>query len=174
MSEDYFNRRKRGEVLPTFRKELQINDSLKPEEKQRRLDIRTDILATILAAYPTTSTKKLAEEYGLKPSTINQLAAEHGIMKGGRTPFDTTSKAVEKLDDKGNVVATYESTNKAAIAEGLNYHSLKRRLQGKDDGILNGFHWRYKGGAKKTTRKRRSIFDDDPFDLSGWDENELY
>jgi hypothetical protein len=173
MGKDYF-KRKSVNALPTFRKELQVDDSMNQEEKQRRLDIRTDMLANILAAYPTTSAKKLAEEYGLTPCAIHNLASEHGVTKAGRKSHSTDGQAVEKLDDKGNVVATYESTNKAAIAEGVNYHSLQRRLQGKEGGYLNGFRWRYKGGIKKTTRKRPSIFDDDPFDLSGWDENELY
>ena len=80
-NKSYFERLQDGEVLPSFREDLKVDANMKPEEKQRRLDARTDILANILAAYPTTDTKKLAEEYGLKPSYISAVARQHGIRK---------------------------------------------------------------------------------------------
>lgn len=172
-NKSYFERLQDGEVLPSFREDLKVDANMKPEEKQRRLDARTDILANILAAYPTTDTKKLAEEYGLKPSYISAVARQHGIRKVN--PRSTASNAVEKLDLKGHIVASYESINKAAIAEGVNYHSIERRCKGIDKTPLNGFRYRFNASTKKRRRSNRlSFLEDDPFDLSGWEENELY
>lgn len=52
-------------LLPIFEDSLEINNQLPPDEKQRRIDKRTDILATILALYPFTPRKELAREFKL-------------------------------------------------------------------------------------------------------------
>ena len=169
MSKRNLDRLNNGEILPSFHKdELRINPNLDLKERQRRIDQRTDMMATVLAAYPTTPTKKLAKEYNVTESYIMSLASQYGITKAGRNKRET--KPVVKVDASGKVVASYASTNKAAIAEGINYHSLLRSIEaGKE---INGFKFRFKKSARP--KRKFNIFDDDPFDLSGLSDEELY
>ena len=101
-SKTYFDRLSNGEVLPAFHDDLRVNAYMKPEEKQRRLDKRTDIMATILAAYPTTSTSKLAKEFGVSVEYIRQLAQSHGVAKIGRSSGSKEGHQVEKVDAEKN------------------------------------------------------------------------
>lgn len=141
---DYFDKLRDGEVLPAFRSDLRTNAYMKQEEKQRRLDVRTDILATILAAYPTTSTKQLAKEYGLKPSFVSQLAENHGVHKVGYKGHRAAKNKIEKVDSEGDVVAVYDSTSQAAKAERVPYSSIRCRIEGRVKTTLNGFTYRLK------------------------------
>ena len=114
MGKRNYDRLNNGGYLPSFREDLKIKPGMDLKERQRRIDARTDMMATILAAYPTTSTKQLAKEY---------------------------------------------------------YHTLLRRI---DTGVeVHGFKFRFKKSIRPK-RKINSILDDDPFDLSGWSEEELY
>lgn len=154
-SKTYFDRLSNGEVLPAFHDDLRVNAYMKPEEKQRRLDKRTDIMATILAAYPTTSTTKLAKEFGVSVEYIRQLAQSHGVAKIGRSSGSKEGHQVEKVDAEGKVVAVYESVNKAAQAAGVPYNTIRRRVEGKNTEPLDGFFYRTKKRpAKKHSRPR--------------------
>ena len=151
-SKEYFKRLRSGEVLPSFRDDLRVNQYMKDEERQKRLDIRTDILANILAAYPITPTDKLAKEYGLTKGYISQLAMQHGVHKVGslkRTPHE-----VEKVDSEGKVVAVYESVNKAAKAEGVKYEPIRSRVEGRVTTPLNGYYFRTKVKTRQVTNSR--------------------
>lgn len=44
-------------------------------------DERMDCLATLLAAYPTANTYKLAKEFGLTRNYLMQLVAHYGVYK---------------------------------------------------------------------------------------------
>jgi hypothetical protein len=174
MQKSYLDRLE--ESLPRFRDDLRLDNNLSKEEYQRRIDERTDIMSKILAAYPNTNTKKLAAEYGVSVKYIEQIAVSHGVRKSRRDAGVTHAMKVEKVDGQGRVVATYDSVNKAAAAEGVNYHAIIRRANGTTAGPLNGYYWRTK--AARPRKRRNSFLDtvlqDDPFDLTGWTDEELY
>jgi hypothetical protein len=167
-SRNYFARLKKGEVLPAFHADLRIKNNEKQEERQRKLDIRTDIMATILAAYPTTPTKKLAEEFNVSEGVINAIAQQHGITKAGRRGRTCATK-VEKVDSEGKVVVTYDSVNKAAQAEGVKYSSIRCRIDGRCSTPLNGFTYRLKKSLSQKPKTHYDLdllqedFDDDEF-----------
>lgn len=173
-NEEYYERLRRGEVLPTFHKELRVDDYMKPEEKQKRIDERTDILANILAAYPTTPTSQLAKEYGLSVDFIYQLATNHGVRKAGNSEQRTAPRKVEKVDSTGKVVATYRSANEACKAEGIKYSLLRRRLDGSVTSPIDGFTYRL--GEQKPAAKAKRFdfnfdvdFDNDELDLEDYE-----
>ena len=168
-SKEYFKRLRSGEVLPAFRDDLRVNQYMKDEERQKRLDIRADILANILAAYPTTPTAKLAKEYGLTNEYISQLAMQHGVHKVGYKGNRTAANKVEKVDSEGKVVAVYDSANKAAKAEGVPYSSIRCRIEGRVTTPLNGFTFRIKKQFSKPQphidEDLTADFDDEDFDF---------
>jgi hypothetical protein len=166
----YFERLKDGEVLPAFREDLKVNASLKPEEKQRRIDARTDILATILAAYPSTPTKRLAKEFNVSVEYINAIARNHGVTKSGLFRGHTAANKVEKVDADGNIVAVYESVNKAAQAEGVQYSTIRRRVEGRDKTPLNGFTYRL---SRDVAKKPKPVLDIDDLDDFNIDEDDF-
>ncbi len=170
-SKTYFDRLSNGEVLPAFRDDLRVNQYMKQEEKQRRLDARTDIMATILAAYPTTPTKKLAKEFNVSEAFICQLARQHGITKAnGTRTHSTSANQVEKVDNNGKVVTVYESVNKAAKAAGVPYNAIRRRVEGKNSEPLDGFMYR----MKKSPVRKRSHMDVDLLTDFYDDEEDFY
>ncbi len=67
--------------LPNFHKEWSVRYVKDRKVREVLLDKRTHVLATCMAAYPTTSTKKLAEEFGISPHIIKSLASLYGIKK---------------------------------------------------------------------------------------------
>lgn len=107
-------------LLPIFEDSLEINNQLPPDEKQRRIDKRTDILATILALYPFTPRKELAREFKLTVHYIQQLANRYGLQKMPR-------HIVQKIVG-GQVQTTYPSLNAAAKAEGIKWKFLKSKI----------------------------------------------
>ena len=169
-SNKYFERLKAGEVLPSFRKELRVNQYMKEEEKQRRLDARTDIMATILAAYPTTPTKKLAEEFGVTEAYISAIAMQNGVTKAGRRGRTCACK-IEKVTSEGQVVKEYDSVNQAAKAEGVKYSSLRCRIDGRCNSPLDGFTYRLK---KKSVSKQPKICFDMDLLADDYDDDDLF
>lgn len=115
-------------LLPIFEDSLEINSQLPPEEKQRRIDKRTDILATILALYPTTPRKDLAREFKLTVHYIQQLANRYGLHKMPR-------HIVQKIVD-GQVQTTYPSLSAASKAEGIKWKYLKSKIDANEP--ING------------------------------------
>lgn len=115
-------------LLPIFDDSLEINNQLPPEEKQRRIDKRTDILATILALYPFTSRKDLARELKLSVGFIQSIAQRFGLHKMPR-------HIVQKIVD-GQVQTTYPSLSAAAKAEGLKWKYLKSKIEANEP--ING------------------------------------
>lgn len=115
-------------LLPIFEDSLEINNQLPPEEKQRRIDKRTDILATILALYPTTPRKDLAREFKLTVHYIQQLANRYGLHKMPR-------HIVQKIVD-GQVQTTYPSLSAASKAEGIKWKYLKSKIDANEP--ING------------------------------------
>lgn len=120
-------------LLPLFRKGLEVNDQLSQEERQRRIDKRTEILATILAAYPTTPRAQLASELGLNVSYITSVVRHYGVRKNKRV-------LVQKIVD-GKRAATYPNLNAAAKAEGVRWHYLKDRIDA--DKPVNGATFKF-------------------------------
>ena len=115
-------------LLPIFEDSLEINNQLPPKEKQRRIDKRTDILATILALYPTTPRKDLAREFKLTVHYIQQLANRYGLHKMPR-------HIVQKIVD-GQVQTTYPSLSAASKAEGIKWKYLKSKIDANEP--ING------------------------------------
>ena len=115
-------------LLPIFEDSLEINNQLPPEEKQRRIDKRTDILATILALYPTTPRKDLAREFKLTVHYIQQLANRFGLHKMPR-------HIVQKIVDS-QVQTTYPSLSAASKAEGIKWKYLKSKIDANEP--ING------------------------------------
>lgn len=150
--------------LPTFRREWRINSHDDDSVKEVLRDKRTHVLATCMAAYPTTPSKQLAEEFGIDRQLIDQLAKMYGITKsketrseinrqnamkcknpfGGRSNYGANKREVEKVTKRGKVVATYESIKAAAAANKTAVSNIGKRCRGVIHSPLKGYNYRYK------------------------------
>lgn len=167
MKNDYFERLSSGEILPMFKRELRLTNNLKPEERQRRIDVRTEMLATLLAAYPTTPNDKLAKEFGISVNYVISIAQAYGVHKSNR--LNRNRHGVLKIRPVDNaVVAVYDSVSKAAEDFGTCYNTLRRRVEGFDGGMLGGFIWKYRDDAKKNDEE--PSYDDEPVELLDWED----
>ena len=134
------------------------------EERQKLIDARTEKMASILAAFPTTPTAELAKRYNVSASYIRMLAHQHGVYKD----HDTRSKEIEKVDGNGKVVAVYSSANKCSKAERVSYNEIRRRVEGKTNKPLKGYYFR----VRKKTSRRMDDFDLDFSNIE--DDDYLY
>lgn len=145
--------------LPVFREELRINPHYDERTKEHLRDERTHILASVMALYPFTPTKDIANEFGIKASIVHALAGMYGIKKlpslrsstnkenarnskGGW--FRELSKPVEKVAKNGRVVAEYCSAHEAARQENVACFHIVSRCNGRIKCPLNGYRYRYK------------------------------
>ena len=166
MRNDYFERLSSGEILPMFKRELRLTNNLKPEERQRRIDVRTEMLATLLAAYPTTPNEKLAKEFGISVNYVVSIAQAYGVHKSNR--LCRNRHGVLKIRPEDNaIVAVYDSVSKAAEDFGTCYNTLRRRVEGFDGGMLGGFIWKYRDVKRK---EEEPSYDDEPVELLDWED----
>lgn len=147
-------------ALPFLKEEL-LQEWIKctdKKEKERNIDKRTDLLATMLAMYPNCKTSEISKQLGISKQIIRLYAGLFGIHKSkelrseinrqnGDHPkkgIHPNAKAVEKVARNGRVVATYRSTTEAARANGISskvmYNSCKWEIHKYRDGYL----YRYK------------------------------
>ena len=156
--------------LPNFHKEWSIRYVKDRKVREVLLDKRTHVLATCMAAYPTTSTKKLAEEFGISPHIIKSLASLYGIKKTPQARAETNrdnaqghpahnSRQVEKLDLNGNVIAIYASVTMAARLNGVSNEAIRRYINGKIRRPMQGlyifrFHKTTNGNKESSTNKK--------------------
>lgn len=144
--------------LPMFREEYRTSRYDDESVKQILRDKRTHILATCMAAYPTTPTNQLAEEFGINPKTINALAKMYGIKKSAGTRSKINSdngkksagkmqhnrKTVEKVARNGRVVRVFNGLMEAAKDARTSGTAIGRRCRGIILKPLNGYRYRYK------------------------------
>ncbi len=156
--------------LPNFHKEWSVRNVKDRKVREVLLDKRTHVLAICMAAYPTTSTKKLAEEFGINPQLIKSLARLYGIRKTPEARAETNrdnaqghpahnSRQVEKRDLDGNVIAIYASVTMAARLNGRSKEVIRRYINGKIRRPMNGmyvfrFH-KTKANKKISTNKKK-------------------
>ena len=147
-------------ALPFLKEEL-LQEWIKctdNKEKERNIDKRTDLFATMLAMYPNCKTSEISKQLGISKGVIKTYAGLFGIHKSkellseiyrqnGDHPkkgIQPNAKAVEKVARNGRVVATYRSTTEAARTNGISvkvmYNSCKRKIHKYRDGYL----YRYK------------------------------
>lgn len=109
--------------LPAFKNEWMKRGHMKGAVLQDILDARTHVLATILALYPFTPTNDIAQEFGLTPKMVSQIAAKNGVRKtaelrstinaqNGTHPSLNKNK-VSMVDDNGEVVTEFSSLTEA-------------------------------------------------------------
>ena len=137
--------------LPVFRQEWSFVG--KKHITQDIIDKRTDMLATILAAYPVYSTKKLAKELGIGADTIRDLARIFGLRKsdGYRSAAYTGNdnaprREVLKTDIEGNIVKEYKSIKEAASDNDCHFSTIKYRCEKQI--LCGGYYYRYKQDGK--------------------------
>ena len=137
--------------LPNFHKEWSTRYVKDRKVREVLLDKRTHVLATCMAAYPTTSTKKLAEEFGISPQLIRSLAMLYGIKKTPQARAEINRdnaqghpahncRQVEKRDLDGNVIAIYASVTMAARLNGVSHEAIRRYINGKIRRPMNGMY----------------------------------
>lgn len=157
--------------LPVFHKEWSTRYVKDRKVREVLLDKRTHVLATCMAAYPTTSTKKLAEEFGISPHLIRSLAMLYGIKKDPKARAEINrdnaqghpahnSRQVEKLDLDGNVIAIYASVTMAARLNGVSHEAIRRYINGKIRRPMNGmyvFRFHRTNNNKKYQPTKKSI-----------------
>lgn len=131
-------------------------------------DEHIDILATLLCLYPYTPTADLELEFGIPQNKIRFVADVLGAIKskearqeavdylqrqhreliqrrGGDQGNNAQSKKVEKVARNGRLVATYDSINEAAEANGCDHHTISSRCSGKTTSYTkDGYKYRYK------------------------------
>jgi len=78
-----------------------------------------DVFANIMAMYPITPTKKIAELFGVEPSTIKQMANAMGVYKLGRKHSRAPSEA--------NTVVYNARTNEVSLLWGRDCRISKRK-----------------------------------------------
>lgn len=126
-------------------------------ERQKNIDKRTDMLATLLALYPDTETEVLAKQLGMTERTVIYYARMFGVSKSkefrseinrrnGDHPNKTNPKAreVEKVARNGRVVATYRSTFEAARANNIQPRTMGTYCQRGMKRYKDGYKYRYK------------------------------
>lgn len=137
--------------LPNFHKEWSVRYVKDRKVREVLLDKRTHVLATCMAAYPTTSTKKLAVEFGISPHIIKSLASLYGIKKDPKARAEINRdnaqghpahncRQVEKRDLDGNVIAIYASVTMAARLNGVSHEAIRRYINGKIRRPMNGMY----------------------------------
>ena len=127
-------------------------------ERQKNIDKRTDMLATLLALYPDTETEVLAKQLGMTERTVIFYARMFGVSKSkefrseinrrnGEHPnkgHNPNARPVEKVARNGRVVATYRSTTEAEKANGMVHGLIYSRCSGRCKQYINGYKYRYK------------------------------
>ena len=67
--------------LPLFRELLDYGDARMNESTYMHIEERTHLLATLLALYPFTDTKELADEFKMTEERITKIANYNNIYK---------------------------------------------------------------------------------------------
>ena len=157
--------------LPNFHKEWSVRYVKDRKVREVLLDKRTHVLATCMAAYPTTSTKKLAEEFGISPHIIKSLASLYGIKKDPKARAEINRdnaqghpahncRQVEKRDLDGNVIAIYASVTMAARLNGVSHEAIRRYINGKIRRPMNGmyvFRFHKTNDNKKISTNKKKV-----------------
>jgi hypothetical protein len=131
-------------------------------------DDSLDVLFTLINDYPISNDTDIAEEYGIPVSFIKHLAKmlklakspderrdarerlkRHNIeiveRRGGNHGNHPKTKAVEKVNKDGKVLATYKSIADAASRNGCCYETIKKYCNSKNPRYTNGgLTFRYK------------------------------
>lgn len=161
--------------LPNFHKEWSTRYVKDRKVREVLLDKRTHVLATCMAAYPTTSTKKLAEEFGISPHIIKSLASLYGIKKDPKARAEINrdnaqghpahnSRQVEKQDLDGNVIAIYASVTMAARLNGVSHEAIRRYINGKIRRPMQGlyvFRFHKTNDNKKNINQQKKSIDNE-------------
>lgn len=147
-------------ALPFLKEEL-FQEWIKctdKKEKERNIDKRTDLLATMLAMYPNCKTSEISKQLGISKQIIRLYAGLFGIHKSkelrsginrqnGDHPkkgIQPNAKAVEKVARNGRVVATYRSTTEAARANGIKEKTMSKSCVKNLKIYRDGYLYRYK------------------------------
>lgn len=126
-------------------------------ERQRNIDKRIDLLATLLALYPDTDTEALAKQLGMTKKTVVFYARMFCVRKSkeyrseinrknGYHPNKTNPNArqVEKVASNGCVVATYRSVTDAAMANNIHRKTMCTYCLRGMQHYKDGYKYRYK------------------------------
>lgn len=144
--------------LPFLTKELMEEFLYSDKDKNKNIDKRTDLFATIMALYPYMSTDEISKRTGVSERVIKEIAVIFGIRKNkqfrseinrrngdhpkkGQQP---NARPVEKVTRNGRVVATYRSTVEAADANRLNRKLVSDSCRKRIHKYRNGYLYRYK------------------------------
>ncbi len=123
-----------------------------PKDREKNMEKRTDLLATMLALYPNKDTSEISKQLGISEKRITTYASMFGVKKskefrsevnrknGGRS---NPGKPIEKVARNGRVVATYTSTKEAAQANGISDRTIRYCCTGKQSST-RGYKYRYK------------------------------
>lgn len=127
------------------------------KDKERNIERRTDLFATILALYPFISNEEISKRTGVSERTISEIASIFDIRKteeyrsevnrrNGYHPnkISPNARPVEKVARNGRVVATYRSTNEAARANGIAVKTISWSCTNNSKKYRDGYLYRYK------------------------------
>ena len=128
------------------------------KERERNIEKRTDLFATMLALYPDKETSEISNLLGISEKRITEYASIFGVhkskefrsevnRKNGNHPNkgkQPDAKAVEKVARNGRVVATYRSTTEAARANGIKDKTMSKSVVKNLKIYRDGYLYRYK------------------------------
>ena len=148
-----------GMPLPMFKKKWSLHGVKDRKKRKELIEKRTHLLATILAAFPTSSTKKLAKQLGVSPDIIRELAKMFGLKKtegylseAYRNNDNAPRREVQKVSPEGKVMKEYKKIKDAAADNGSTYYIIKDRcMKGT---LLNGFYYRFKKKRRKNEKAK--------------------
>ena len=148
-----------GMPLPMFKREWSLHGIKDRKKRKELIEKRMHLLATILAAFPTSSTKKLAKQLGVSPDIIRELAKMFGLKKtegylseAYRNNDNAPRREVQKVSPDGKVVKEYRKIKDAAADNGGSYHIIKDRcLKGT---MFNGYYYRFKKKRRKNEKAK--------------------
>lgn len=123
------------------------------KERERNIEKRTDLFATMLALYPYTETEVLEKQLGISAQRIKEYCGIIGVRKSKEyrseinrkngSLHNPKTKPIEKVARNGRVVATYKSVSEAARENGYSDKTISFYCN-RQSRRLKGYKYRYK------------------------------
>ena len=148
-----------GLPLPMFKREWSLHGVKDRKKRKEFIEKRMHLLATILAAFPTSSTKKLAKQLGISADIIRELAKMFGLRKAEgylseayRNNDNAPRREVQKVSPEGKVVKEYRSMKDAAADNKCDLKTIKTKCI--NGALFNGFYYRFKKKRRKNEKAK--------------------
>ena len=146
-----------GLPLPMFKREWSLHGVKDRKKRKEFIEKRTHLMATILAAFPTTSTKKLAKELGISADIIRELAKMFGLRKADnyrseayKNNDNAPRHEILKISPDGKVVKEYRSMKDAAADNKCDPITIKTKCI--NGALFNGYYYRFKKHEKNKNK----------------------